>query len=93
MFFEQQHVAIENYPFAIIPSGFINDLSSILGWGDVQSNELVGQDLKWLKNYARKWVKAIPQKIDVWTVSLQVDPEDGAIQTVDRQQRIKVYEK
>lgn len=48
--------------------------------------------MKFLKVLARKWVKAIIEKIDLWGVNIEVE-EDGAIQTVDRQTRLKVFEK
>ena len=43
----------------MIPTGQYNDLSSVLGWGDTENNELVGQDLKYLKGYVKKWTNAV----------------------------------
>lgn len=70
-------IPIENYPFGIIPSDYCNDLSSVLGtncfnsgWGDVETEDLVGTDLKFIKILARKWVKAIIEKIDLWAVTI-----------------------
>lgn len=65
---EKSEVQIENIPIGIIPSGQHNDLSSVLGWGDTENENLVGADLKYLKVQAKKWTNAVIEKIDVWKV-------------------------
>lgn len=52
----------------MIPSGQFNDLSAVLGWGNTESQDIVGQDLKYLKMFARKWTKAVIERIDSWNV-------------------------
>lgn len=56
---ETAEVSIENIPIGMIPSGQHNDLSSVLGWGETENQDLVGQDLKYLKTYVKKWTNAV----------------------------------
>ena len=86
---EKSDVQIETVPIGMIPSGQYNDLSSVLGWGDTESENLVGPDLKYLKVYAKKWTNAVIEKMDVWIVEIEAD-DGGEIEAVDRVRQRKI---
>lgn len=86
---EKSEVQIENIPIGMIPSGQHNDLSAVLGWGEAESQELVGPDLKFLKVCAKKWTNAVIERMDVWRVEIEAD-DGGEIEAVDRARQKKV---
>lgn len=86
---EKGEVSIENIPIGIVPSGQYNDLSSVLGWGEVESEELVGTDLRFLKQHVKKWTNAVIEKIDIWRVEIEAD-DGGEIEAVDRVKQRKI---
>jgi len=63
-------IEVDKVPLGIIPLGTGNDLSRCCGWGGTVPSDLVGQHMNRLKKRVSRWINAITDDFDVWTIQV-----------------------
>ena len=71
----QKGIDTSNVPFGIMPFGTGNDLSAMLGWGRKPPKPVIGKHNKGLLKYLKAWLDAQVCKLDIWEVTVEVQPE------------------
>jgi len=68
----EHRIEIDKVPLGIIPLGTGNDLSRCFGWGGTVPSDLVGQHMARLKKRVSRWINAITDDFDVWTIEVNM---------------------